>query len=204
MTALAEQSDIESLLGRALTDVEEPRLDALLASASARFRTEAGGRQFGAGTATTVLRVVDGAVHLPQQPVNSVTSVKAIDTDGTPGATIGTWVFDGIGEVRVDDWWITQINAPALAEDDWSGTVEVTYTYGYATIPDDVRWAVAGMVVRALASTAAGSGIESETIGGYSYRLGGAATSGILGMTADEVAIARRYRRPGLRSVALR
>lgn len=204
MTAYATTDDLEALLGRSLTSTESDRVDALLAAASARFTAEAGGRVFGTGTATMILRVEDGCVQLPQRPVTAVTSVKQVNTDGTVGAAIGTWAWDGLWTVTVSDWWQVQINAPALAEDDWSGTVEVEWAYGDAAVPEDVKWAVASMVGRALTTASAGSGIESETIGAYSYRLGSAAGSGILGMTADEIAVARRYRRPGIRSVVLR
>jgi hypothetical protein len=205
VTALATQDDVEALLGRTLTADEEARLDGLLNAASARFVAEAGGRQFTADTYTQILRVDDrGNVTLPQRPATRVTAVRLINADGTAGSAIATWTFDGVGLVALNDWVGQQLNVAAAVADTWTGTVQVTYAAGYDDIPDDVRYAIAGMVTRSLQQTAGSSGIQSETIGGYTYRLGDAAASGILGMTPDEAAVARRYRRAAVRSVALR
>lgn len=203
MDPLASPADVETILGRELTDAEAARCGGLLLAASARFRAEAR-QDFTAGEATRVLRVTDGQVRLPQLPVTEVTEVRAITTTGTAGAVIGTWAFDGIGTVSVGDWWTLQVNAPAVDLDEWAQAVQVTWSYGWDEIPDDVVYAVAGMVARAVGTGAAGSGVVSETIGQYSYRLGAAAESGALGMTADEIAVARRYRRPSIGTLAMR
>lgn len=202
MTALADVEDVEAVLGRTLTSAESDRMELLLAAASARFRAEAGGREFTAGESTLRLRVTDGRVTLPQRPVTAVTSVHTVAADDATGPAVGTWAWDGLSTLTVGDWAGLQINAPEL--DDPVSVVEVVYTHGYAEVPDDVRWAVASMAARVLSTAASGTGIESETIGGYSYRLGSAAGSGALGMTPDEQRIARRYRRTGLSTVALR
>lgn len=201
MTTLATQDDVEAILGRALTTDESNRIDALLDAASARFRAAAGGRQFTPATSTLTARVIDGRVSLPQRPVVSVDSVTTVAPDGTAGVAIGTWLFDGISTVHLGAWRTLQINLPEL--DDSDDTVVVTYTHGDATVPDDVRWAVTSMVTRTLTQQSAAAGVVSETIGGYSYRVGDAAAAGALGMNADEQAIAARYRRPGLRSVSV-
>lgn len=200
MTALATADDVTALLGRDLTDAESDRVEVLLAAASARFRTEAR-REFTAAEHTVVLRVDGGRVTLPQRPVSSVDTVHAIGADGQAGAAIGTWVFDGIATIDLGDWTVQQVNAPEL--DDPDDTVQVTWTAGYATVPEDVRWTVAGMALRTL-TAASTAGVESETIGGYTYRLGAAAAAGPLGMTPDELAVARRYRPAGIRSVPVR
>lgn len=189
MTALATADDVATVLGRDLTTDEENRVDGLLDAASARFRREARQHISTAQTAL-VLPVRHGRVRLPQRPVVSVDTVRAVAGDGTPATTIAAWTFDGVDLVTVADWWAVQLNAAAPQE---PGTVHVTYSHGHDPVPDDVAYAVAGMTARALAPTAVG--VTSETIGGYTYRLGPAAEAGALGMTDDEKAVARSYRR---------
>ena len=203
MDPLASQDQVETILGRALTEAEATRCTGLLAAASARFRAEAR-QDFTAAETTRVLRVADGRVRLPLWPVTAVTAVHAVTTAGTAGAAIGTWAWDGLWTIEVGDWWNLQVNAPVVDLDEWGQTVQITWSHGYATIPDDVSYAVAGMVARAIGTGSAGTGVVSETIGQYSYRLGSAAESGALGMTVDEIAVARRYRRPAIGTLVTR
>jgi hypothetical protein len=135
-----------------------------------------------------VLRVDAGTVSLPRRPVVSVDTVSAVATDGTAGAAVSAWTFDGIDRVRLADPGVV-INATYCHTD----TVWVEWTHGYATVPEDVRWAVAQMVARAISSPAP-AGVSGETIGAYSYRTGATSASGGLGMTEDERAIAHKYR----------
>lgn len=200
MTALTDESAVVTALGRDLTDAEADRVAGLIDAASARFRRAAGGRQITAGVTTAVLRVSDGRVRLPQRPVVSIDEVRALNADGTPGGVLSTWVYDGVSVLRIGDPWIQQLNAPH--REAAVGSVRVTWTHGHATVPDDVRHAVAAMTARALSAPAA-AGVQSETIGGYTYRLGEAATSGLLGMTPDEVAVAVAYGGPRHRSMGL-
>ena len=204
MAALADQDRVERLLGRGLTDAETARVLGVLEAASARFRVECG-RDLSLAERVTVLRMDDrGCVSLPERPVSEVSEVRAVASDGTAGEVIVGWVFDGVGQVTIGDWWSLVVNAPAVAEESVTSTVQVTYTAGYQPIPEDVAWAVAAMAVRSLTAAQAGTGIESETIGAYSYRMGGAAAAGVLGMTAEERMVARRYRRRSVGSVGLR
>ena len=56
---------------------------------------------------------------------------------------------------------------------------------------------VCQIAARAFGRPADQTGVSSETIGQYSYQVGGAAAAGPVGMLADERAVLDRYRRVG-------
>ena len=187
MTTLASVDDVADILALDSTGLDPDQAAAVLAQASARFRAEAF-CDFDATETTLILRVVGGRVDLPKRPVTAVSAVKSIAADGTADNDLTDWSFDGIHTIRVGDRsWV--INATTGE----SETVEVTWTHGHATVPEDVRWAVAQMAARAI-SNPAPAGVQAENIGAYGYRIGGSGESGGAGMTADERAIAHRYR----------
>lgn len=200
MTALTDVDAVEAALGRALTSDESDRFDEVAAAASARFRRAAGGRVITAATTTAVLPVRDGRVQLAQRPVRSVDAVHALNGDGTEGSALSTWTFDGQATVRLGDPRLQQLNAPST--DAVTGSVSVTWTHGHDVVPEDVRHAVAAMTARVIASGAP-TGVQSETIGGYGYRLGDAAAAGTQGMTSHELDVARAYRASRARTVGL-
>jgi len=84
---------------------------------------------------------------------------------------------------RVGDYWAVGIQI-----------VAVTYTHGYATIPDDIVGVCTRAAARAyqagLAAAAVGavSGVASMTLGDYSYSLGtgagGGTGEGLMGASA--------------------
>ena len=188
MTDLASVDDVADLLGLDSSGLNEAQAAAMLAQASAKFRAEAF-CDFTAETSTVVLRVTGATVSLPQRPVTEVTSVNAVNSDGTSDTALVGWLFDGISTISVDDQaWV--INGPNLCRTD---TVEVTWDHGFTTVPEDVRWAVASMAARAISSPAP-AGVTGETIGAYSYRTGLGTASFAASMTPDEVKIAHRYR----------
>jgi hypothetical protein len=136
-------------------------------------------------------------IFLPQVPVISVASVVE---DGETLVVTDDYKLGQHGILhRVDDVWATGIQI-----------VTVTYTHGYATIPDDV----AGVCTRAasrvyqagLAAAAVGavSGVTAMSLGDYSISLGtgagGGAGEGIMGASAarmlllSEKDILNRYR----------
>ena len=188
MTDLASVEDVADLLGLDSSGLNEAQAAAMLAQASAKFRAEAL-CDFDATTSTVILRVTGASVSLPKRPVTEVTSVNAVNSDGTVGTALVGWLFDGISTISVDDQlWV--INGPNLSRTD---TVEVTWDHGFAAVPEDVRWAVASMAARAISSPAP-AGVTGETIGAYSYRTGMGTASFAASMTPDEVKIAHRYR----------
>lgn len=188
MTNLASVDDVADLLGLDSVGLNASQAAAMLAQASAKFRAEAL-CDFTAETSTVILRVAGATVSLPKRPVTEVTSVKAVNPDGTVGVSLVGWLFDGISTISVDDQRYV-LNGPNLYRTD---TVEVTWDHGFTDVPEDVRWAVASMAARAISSPAP-AGVTGETIGAYSYRTGLGTASFAASMTPDEVKIAHRYR----------
>jgi len=162
--------------------------DEMLEQASARFRSEAG-HAITAQEYVQVLRPSGTLVKIPRTPVTAIDAVRMLALDGTAGEQVVGWSFDGIDLIDLSgltgDVWL---NGPYR----WQGNVQVTYTAGYDPIPEDVRWAVAAMVKRAVEAGTAG--VVSEAIGDYSRSFGGYTASGAFSMTSDERATARRYR----------
>ena len=181
--ALASIKDVRALAND--TTLDSGRLSAMLASASARFRREAD-NDFTVTEFAGVLKPCDGIIRL-KSPVVEITSVESVTSDGTAGTQL-TYTFDGIDELRVS----TDVVERLLYPDSPAAGAYVTYTYGYADIPEDVRWAVAAMVQRAVVGP--NPGVTGESIGGYSWQAGGYTASGALSMTRDELALAHSYR----------
>lgn len=183
---LATLEDLEARLGRDLTSVSA-RAEALLRDASAKFRAEANGQEINRRSSTVRATLRDGRVRLSQVPVVSITSVEDIDGDSI------SYEWDGretLTFVTVGSFEIEPIRSPQFV-------VDVTYVHGYEFVPDDVIATVCQIAGRALGQNADETGLSQETIGSYSYSVGGAAAAGPLGMLADERSIARRYRRSG-------
>lgn len=188
---LATPEDIHDRIGRDLTQAELIRLPALLADASAAVRNYTGA-SFTQATSSVKLRVRNGRVRLPQRPVTAITTVKGLNLDGTVGAAIAGWRWDGYQELSV--------GAPSLiANGPWYPwdrywSLEVTYTHGYPSVPGDVRAVVCSIALRALGRKPDEAGLMSESIDGYSYQVGSAGAAGPLGMLPDEHAALDVYR----------
>lgn len=150
-----------------------------------------------AGDAITLDCVGGTKIFLPQVPVISVASV----------------VEDGEALVVTDDYILGQYGILHRVDDDWATGIQIvtlTYTHGYATIPDDVVGVCTRAASRAyqagLAAAAVGavSGVTAMTLGDYSFSLGtgagGGVGEGILGASAarmlllSEKDILNRYR----------
>lgn len=173
---LATADDLAGRLGRDLSDAEIDQVEFLLADASAAVRAYCG-QEFSLSESTVRVRVRGGAARLPQRPVVSVAT--AADTDEND--VDFTWY--GSDRVTISKTWL-----------EW---VDVTYTHGYEEIPGEIVAVVCQVVGRALGRPADQTGLSSETIGQYSYQVGGAAAAGTVGMLADEKAVLDRYRRVG-------
>lgn len=191
---LATAADVEYRLGRAFTDTETRRVDALLVDASAAVRRVAT-QHFTPDTSTDVRLTVGraGKVRLPQRPVTNVTTVTNITGTEVPYVQVGN-------ELRLD---LDPLNA-------WEihpfrcGVSEVLVTYEHGgDVPADIVGVVCAMTLRGLGTNPTNpAGIAQESIDGYSYTSGGgvavATTSaaGGMGMLPSEIAICEAYRRP--------
>jgi hypothetical protein len=191
MTALATEHDVEERLGRSLTTSESERLGALLDDVTAAMQNYTG-RTFASQTHVLRTRVRSrySGIRLPQRPVTAVTTVKAINYDGTLGATLAGWRFDGIDTLYVAGPG-TVINATTWAR---PAAVEIAYTAGYAESPADLVGIVCAVALRALGRAPLEGGLTSETIDGYSYSVGSTGAAGPFGFLPDERAVLDTYR----------
>lgn len=200
---LAVQDDVEARLGRSLAPQEQARIDALLTDVSALVRARTR-QQFTVNQSTERLRAIDGKLKLVQKPVVSVDQVQVVNWDDTLTAfSPGVWWFDGIDTIAgVTLQSNVIINSPAIwADRVMPAAFQVTYTHGEGT-PDDILAIVCNAIIRSLGA-ASPSGVISETVGQYSYRLDPTAVAGPVGFLAEEEKTMRRYRR-GARTLALR
>lgn len=196
MTALASSDDIEVRLGRAFVGSEEARVEALLDDASASVRAYTGQHFELVENDEIRLQVRRGIVTLPQRPVVAVTSVADVD------AVDVTYQWDAGDRLNLN---VTPLNAWEIEPRRNRVTyVDVVYTHGYETIPEDIVRIVCNMALRAFGVPAESSGLQQESIAGYSYAVGSAAAAGAGGMLPSERADLDKYRRQfGTMRVAL-
>lgn len=184
MQPLATVADLEARLGRPLTEDETVRAASLLAGASANVRAYTG-QDFTEDETTARIRVRSGRVRLPQRPVTEVASVESMAGDPlTFTWHAGEWLrLDP--EVTAFDYEPFRTN-PTF--------VDVTYTHGFATVPDVVVEVVVQAATRALGVSADSAGTVSQTIDGYSETRVPAVVAGPLGLLIEEREVLDRYR----------
>lgn len=172
MSALATAEDLESRLGRDLTDAEAIRADALLDDASAKIRRYTRQDFSLVEDDEVVLRGPGGLIRLPQRPVTAVSSVVALGGNGVPDFPLTDWLWDGLDTIRIGEGNFV-INLPETWWDDdgYPGTYRVIYSHGNAEVPADVVAVACAMVLRSLTNPSMAGGVTGETIGPYSYRL---------------------------------
>ncbi len=183
MSSLATLEQLEERMASEVSD--RPRAVQLLRDASATVRSYTG-QSISQQTTTDRLKVKRSLVRLPQGPVTAVSAV--VDTNGN--TILFEWLHGN--KVRI------QPNLDTFSFVPWQGGlryVDVTYTHGYATVPDDIVAVVCQIAGRAYGTSPEAAAVTSEGIGSYSFSTGGAAASGAAGMLAPERAILDRYRR---------
>lgn len=173
MTALATLAQLTERLGTAPTS--STRAEALLLDASATVRAFTG-QTISRATSTVRLVPTLGRLRLPQHPVISVDAA----TDDTGAVLDLTW------PTTAWDLAVVQAGVPAT----------ITYTHGWATVPDIVVAVVCQIAGRALGMPSPATGVQSESLGAYSYSVGTAAASGPLGMLPGEQAALQGLFRP--------
>ncbi len=104
-----------------------------------------------------------------------------------PVILVGAVVEDGVALTVTDDYKLGSYGILYRVDDDWKAgvqIVQVTYTHGYAVIPDDVTAVCARAASRAyqagLAAAAVGAvaGVTAMQLGDYSFSLGSGAGGG--------------------------
>lgn len=197
---LAQPSDVAARLGQPVpTDsVVLAQINARLADASSVVRGFCK-RTFTQMQTTQVLRPTGSTVKIPDRPVISVDSIYLIGY-AQQLIPLPTFLWDGADEVWLGYGPNDQIiNVPESLTDLWlyrTPLVKLTWTHGYAVMPDDIVAITAGMVVRAM-STPNGGVISGQTAGEFSYRLSPHAATGPLALTDAERDVLKSYRRSG-------
>lgn len=175
--------------------VSESKGLALLAQASARFRSEAR-NDFTLTANERVLRATQGYVRLNRLPVVGILGVWQVARDGSRGAPVVGWTFDGIDKVNVAAASGIVFNAyhgEGTRQGRGPYTYHVAWTSGFEEVPDDVQAAVLSMVKRAITAPLP-EGVITERVGDYSISTGSHTASGAISMTRDEMAVAKKYR----------
>ena len=165
---LATAEDVEVRLGRDLTVDETTQIEAILADVSAAIRAYIG-QDITAGTSTDErIRARGASVRLPQRPVTAVDSVKSVDGGSAISFT----------------WYAGDIIDLGCAQS--TGWVDVTYDHGFEEVPADLVALTCNIALRVFGTPAEQGGLQSESIGTYSYSIGGAAAAGPIGLLDDE------------------
>jgi hypothetical protein len=196
--AFATLDDLKPLLLTPLASgAPTTRAEALLEQAARRIRAYTRRTFVKVTDDVIVIRSVGSKVRLPQTPVIAVTAVKLIDYLGNR-YPIPTYGFDAIDTVDLAFYDLV-LNLPTILafNTTWNGSVEITYSHGYDTVPEDIVALNAELVARILNSPLNGmSGVRSSTTGPYSVTVdpttGG---GGIITLTDDDKAMLGRFKR---------
>lgn len=171
MADFIDVDDLASYTGNSADDATFAAQAALaIAAASQIIRT---------WTCQTIDQVTDDEVTLigggwwlclPEKPVTAV----AVQIDGSP--------FTG--------WQLeSQVLLSRTDAACWPTLVTVTYTHGYATVPDDIKQVCRALAARLVANP---SGMRSEALDDYSYAVADPAGAGAL--TTAEMGILAPYK----------
>lgn len=189
MEPLATIEDLEDELGPDLTPAQAARAPTLLTRASARVRAYTRRTFTFVEDDVRILRPLGAEVRLPNPPVTAVSAVEAIGCDGQPAVELAHWCWDGADLIDVCPAAPVDVAGAPLWW--WSAaprSYQVTYSHGYAEIPEVVVGVVCAMVLRTLLSPSAISGMVAERIGQYNYQLqqGSGAQGASVRMSADD------------------
>lgn len=190
--AFATETELEAYTG---ATVATDRATILLDTATAAIR---------AYTNQTLSRVTNDVVILPgnytgrlELPERPVTSVGAVAIGDTALTVDSDFVWDGrtslLRGTAVSGVLVVNDGPLISGRGDWGGDgarVSVTYTHGFATIPDDVKGVCLALAARSLQSP---DGVNSETVGSYSVSY--TRTGGAVSLLDEERRLLDRYRR---------
>lgn len=150
--------------------------DAMFKRASARVR---GYTRQTISSATSTITVRGPIVVLPERPVQSITTVKDLTYP------------DDIYTLEADEWVLRP--GGVLETPDFGGNLEVAYSHGFATVPDEVIELVCGVAARlASISEAASTGVQQESAGSESVTFGFDSYKAISDLTTGEKAVLDR------------
>jgi hypothetical protein len=167
--------DLATYLGRDIPD-DDAAASLALRTATAIVQAETRQTLFYVAADTVTLTGGSNRLYLPERPI------------------IGTPVVAGFPAAGYDHRHGLIIRRRGV----WESAVTVTYSHGYATIPDDIRGATLSIAARLYRRADPDAGlIASETIGSYSVTYARSAVNA--GELADdERRILARYRRAAM------
>lgn len=140
MANLISTSDLADY-GVVIADSETAVVGRLIRSASAAVCRAAGAPIIQA-TSTVQLAAFDGQLlRLPGLPIQSIQSIVSVAN----GSDITDWIPVSAGAYRRDGWGASDV--PGL---EGPQLIEVTYTHGLATTPDDIAELVVSIVIAGL------------------------------------------------------
>lgn len=194
-------SDVEVMLGRALTAAEQTRATRLLAMAEAAVESALPGFTFDSGTETVTIQSDDpGFIWTPKYPVSNVGEIQL--DDEVIDADYYRW--NELGKITAHNHWPLndyEVNLRFWGATTRAADITITYSYG-GTVPEDMAAMVASMVATTIRRQAVNpDNVQSEALGAYQVSFGDAeqrATSG--GIVAPDT-LPKRWRR--LRQVSV-
>lgn len=205
---LATLDDVVAVLGRALTSDQTTAATRLLDMASGIVRSYT--RQFITKVTDDVITIPGNwgnTIELPQRPVSAVSSVlmNGATMPNTQWKLVDGNLFLGTGAFMPDYgstiWGGSALWGPAGSNqgpqaigNTWQGPtaqIQVTYTHGFDSVPQDIVNTVAGMVANQLNAEV---GIQSEQIGGYKVVYARQSNAG-MALGESDMMILNKYRK---------
>lgn len=165
MMSLLTIEDLEIALGRTLETEEEPQVQYLIDAVSAYIENYTS-LSFSLNEDVTVRMRADyyGIIQLAPGPIGSVATVANV---GNSLPTV--WYYDGIDSIY--NLYPNQV-------------VDVTYTYGYTAVPNDIKFVATEMVKSVVDNFPEGS-LRSKQIGDVQYAFAEATAKSFGGLGAD-------------------
>lgn len=162
MAAFASTDDLSAFVGYT---VDVTRGNAVLSMASAIIRNYTG-CQLDSITGDVYLdQRGDNTILLPERPVNNVSAVKVLSSDGT------TWITLSPSADNPDYSWDSHAGTVTIYNINQAispvPTVQITYDHGYATIPDPIKQVCIYVASRLLANP---NGVAAQSTGQVSVR----------------------------------
>lgn len=152
MTKLASVEDLESFLGRRVTEDQRDRAELVLTLASGVIQSETRQQLVLVEDDEVTLTIRQG-MRLPQRPVTAVASA-AVD-----GRAIVGYGWNRQGQIWMPDssWVVNLADTFSLV----GHTATIVYSHGFETIPDDIRAVCLEVAARAYGQTDA-TGIPQD------------------------------------------
>lgn len=180
--SFATVADLATMLGRDLNDTEQLQADFLLQAATSAIRTYTGQTISKVIGDVVTLDPAGGVLYLPQIPVQAVSALTVDGVALVPATDVVFYDYGLVYRKSGASWGTTR------------GSVVVTYTHGYDTVPIDIKLVCLQRAARTLDNPVEA---RQETIGSYSvtHSVG---EGGQAEFTQGEKTILNRYRFPVL------